>query len=327
MGDSVSESDLIAILSRFIRVRRDDVVQGIGDDAALVRPPADRQLAMATDTLVSGIHFPDDTAPEDVGWKALAVNLSDLAAMGAEPAWALLSLTLPEPDREWVSGFAAGFAELAGEYDVALVGGDTGGGPLAVTVQVTGFVAPGRALVRDGAKVGDHVYVTGTLGDAAAGLALVKGHREPTPNSATLRARLDRPRPRVAAGQRLAGVASACIDLSDGLATDLARVLEASGCGAVVELDQLPASRALADTVPDAGARRTLQLAGDDYELCFTAEPSHHREIMELADELELRITRVGEILEQPGLVYTDDGEPAEAPDAGWRHFLGDRRE
>lgn len=318
---AASEAEIIAILGRFNRVRRDDVVQGIGDDAARVRPWQGMELALATDTLVKGVHFPEGTAPADVGWKSLAVNLSDLAATGAVPAWSLLALTLPEGDAEWVTGFAAGFAELAGEHEVALVGGDTTRGPLSVTVQVAGYVEPGRAMTRAGARPGDAVYVTGTLGDAAAGLAVVQGRLPGGSGSEPLRARLLRPRPRVEAGRRLGRLASACIDLSDGLVTDLEHLLVAGDCGAVVELDRLPASRALQSLVPDDVDRRRLQIAGDDYELCFTAPVAHDADIRALADELDLAITRVGEIRAGGGMAFTDGGRPADPPGRGWRHF------
>lgn len=321
MPDPSVETDLISILAHALGGTRDDVRLGIGDDAAVLAPPAGRDLAVATDTLVAGVHFPEATRAADVGWKSLAVNLSDLAAMGAEPAWMLLSLTLPEPDRDWVRDFAAGLGELAGRFGVALAGGDTAGGPLSVTLQATGFVEPGRALRRDGARGGDGVYVTGTLGDAAAGLAIVQGNLAAGDASRALRDRLDRPTPRVAAGRALAGVASACIDLSDGLLVDLARVLDASGRGARLVLDELPASQALRAAVPDPGRRRDLQLAGDDYELCFTAPPRRHEELARIADDLGLPITRVGEITVDAGMTLTEQGKPVPVTGSGWRHF------
>lgn len=321
MPGQSSETELIEILSQAVGVARDDVRLGIGDDAAVLAPPPGRELAVATDTLVAGVHFPEDTPAADVGWKSLAVNLSDLAAMGADPAWMLLSLTLPGADREWVRGFASGLAELAGRFNVALVGGDTGRGPLAVTVQVTGFLEPGRMLRRDGARAGDDIHVTGSLGDAAAGLAVVRGDLDAGDASGALRARLNRPVPRVAAGRALAGVAGSCIDLSDGLALDLQRVLDASGCGARLGLDLLPASDALRTAVPDPARRRALQLAGDDYELCFTAAPERRDDVARLAAELDLAMTRVGEITAQAGIEYTVGGESVPAPASGWHHF------
>ena len=218
---------------------RDDVVLGIGDDAALLLPPAGMQLVVAMDTLNEGVHFPAGTAPSAIGWKALAVNLSDLAAMGATPAWCTLSLSLPEPDAGFIDGFLDGFLQLAQRHDVALVGGDTTRGPLSVCVTVHGFVEPGQALRRDGARVGDEVWVSGTLGDAAAALAQWRGGDA---MDASLRERLDRPTPRLALGRALRGIATACIDVSDGLLADLAHVCKASGVGAEVDAAALPAA-------------------------------------------------------------------------------------
>ncbi|HVR82516.1 MAG TPA: thiamine-phosphate kinase, partial [Luteimonas sp.] len=213
----MAEFDLIARIRARAR-SRDDVVLGIGDDAALLRVPAGKLLVIATDTLNSGVHFPHDTAPTDIGWKALAVNLSDLAAMGAQPAWCTLSLSLPHGDAGWLDGFLDGFLALADQHGVALVGGDTTRGPLSVCVTVHGLVADGMALRRDGARVGDDIWITGTLGDAAAALVQWRAGGAADP---ALRARLDRPVPRVATGLALAGVAHACIDVSDGLLADL----------------------------------------------------------------------------------------------------------
>ena len=239
------EFDLIELIRTRCSVARADVRLGIGDDAALLLPPAGHELAVSTDTLVAGVHFPLGTSARDLGWKALAVNLSDLAAMGATPAWALLSLTLPDSAREFVDGFAQGFAELAAQHGVALVGGDTTRGPLAVGVTVHGFVPPGRALRRDGARAGDLVFVTGTLGDAAAGLRCLDRADEraaalfnaPSDTREALVGRLNRPTPRIAAGAALRELASACIDVSDGLLADLGHVAARSGVGKALEAD------------------------------------------------------------------------------------------
>lgn len=281
----MKEFDLIArIRSRvqhLAKTSRDDVVLGIGDDAALLQVPADQQLVIAMDTLNTGVHFPEDTAPADIGWKSLAVNLSDLAAMGATPAWCTLSLSMPQADATFVDGFLDGFLALAEQHNVALVGGDTTRGPLSVCVTAHGFVDAGRALRRDAARVGDDIWVSGTLGDAAAALLQWKAKTgqvhfsqksEPDPLSPPfLRARLDRPTPRVVLGRALRGIAHACIDVSDGLLADLAHVCEASGLGAQVDIDVLPTSDALRASF-DTAMRHGLQATGgDDYELCFTA--------------------------------------------------------
>jgi thiamine-monophosphate kinase len=290
---------------------RRDVALGIGDDGAVLRVPRGRELVVVMDTMVEGVHFPRGTAAADIGWKALAVNLSDLAAMGAEPAWATLALTLPQPDATWVRAFARGFAALAKRHGVALVGGDTTRGRLTVTVQAHGFVPLRRALRRDGAHAGDAIFVSGTLGDAAAGLA----DRKHT----ALRARLDRPSPRVALGVALRGVASAAIDVSDGLAADLGHVLDASGVGAALDVDALPTSAALRASVPGAARRRALQLGGgDDYELCFTVPTRRVARVAAIAREQRLRLTRIGTIERARGL-RDSAGRPLER--SGYAHF------
>jgi thiamine-monophosphate kinase len=299
---------------------RDDVVLGIGDDAALLLPPPGMLLAVATDTLNIDVHFPGETAAADIGWKALAVNLSDLAAMGAQPAWATLSLSLPHADVAWVDAFLDGFLELAARHGLALVGGDTTRGPLSVCVTVHGFVAPQAALRRGGARAGDDVWVTGSLGDAAA--ALVQW-RAGGAADAPLRARLDRPVPRIDAGLALAaGVASAAIDVSDGLLADLGHVCDASGVGAQVDLAALPASAALASRF-DAEARRAVQATGgDDYELCFTAPPAQRDAIAALAGPCATPVTRIGRIVAGERVrALLPDGSEWMAPRAGHVHF------
>ena len=272
-GSRLGEFDVIAQLRERCALPRADVRVGIGDDGAVLRVPGGQQLVVAMDTLVEGVHFPRDTAAADIGWKALAVNLSDLAAMGAAPAWATLALTLPRALPRWLNDFAVGFARLARTHRVSLVGGDTTRGPLTVTVQAHGFVPSGAALLRAAARVGDAIYVSGTLGDAAAGLAVAQRRLVGTrkADAAWLRARLDRPTPRVALGLALRGLAHAAIDVSDGLAADLTHVLDASRVGAEIDMTRLPCSSALRRATPDAAHRARWQLAGgDDYELCFT---------------------------------------------------------
>ncbi|GGA84810.1 thiamine-monophosphate kinase [Arenimonas soli] len=301
--------------------RRDDVVRGIGDDAAVLAVPDGHELVVTCDTLVAGVHFPDGTAPSDVGYKALAVNLSDLAAMAAAPAWCTLALTLPDGDEAWLDAFLDGFLELADEHGVSLVGGDTTRGPLAMTVTAHGLVPAGQALLRSGARVGEDIWVTGTLGDAAGGLAQ---WRQRGPASAKLRYRLDRPTPRVQAGLALRGLASAAVDLSDGLAADLGHVLAASGVGARLDLGRLPCSRTLADHF-DENRRWELQLTGgDDYELCFTAPAARALEIEQALAALELPATVVGQVEAEPGLrLLTPEGGAWTPPATGYQHFEG----
>jgi thiamine-monophosphate kinase len=314
----LGEFDLIASI-RARAAGRDDVILGIGDDAAIVQVPSGRQLVVATDTLNIGVHFPHETAPADIGWKALAVNLSDLAAMGALPAWCTLSLSLPDGDASWVDGFLDGFLALAVQHNVALVGGDTTRGPLSVCVTALGSVGPGRALRRDGARVGDAVWVTGTLGDAAAALAQ---WRAGNIVDAALRGRLDRPTPRVAAGRALAGIANACIDLSDGLLADLAHVAHASGVGIEIAIDALPASTALIDAT-NGDVRRTLQAAGgDDYELCFCAKQGADVEIAAVAASISTPITRIGRVVAGSGVRTVGATGDAWTPaTSGYDHF------
>jgi thiamine-phosphate kinase len=314
------EFDLIERIRRHTAVHRDDVLTGIGDDAAVVAVPAGRELAIAVDTLVEGVHFPVGTAPADIGWKALAVNLSDLAAMAATPAWALLALTLPTPDEAFIDGLARGFAELATPFRLALIGGDTTRGPLTVTVAVHGFTTPGQALLRNGARVGDAVMVTGTLGDAAAGLRCLA--EADTAPYAGLIDRLNRPTPRVAAGQALRGIATACIDVSDGLVADLGHICKQSRVGAEIDPALLPFSSAMLTHVQDADAVGFALAGGDDYELCFTVPFDKANEVAADLARVGCGATRIGRIVEGDGVRIVDArGETRAVPQAGWNHF------
>jgi thiamine-monophosphate kinase len=315
---SVPEFDLIARIRDRVATRA-DVILGIGDDAALLSVPPGKLLVVATDTLNVDVHFPADTAAADVGWKALAVNLSDLAAMGAQPAWCTLSLSLPHADEAWVDGFLDGFLALARQHGVALVGGDTTRGPLSICVTVQGLVDPGSVLRRDAACVGDDIWVTGTLGDAAAALVQLRAGGAA---DAALRVRLDRPTPRIDIAGEPVGIAHACIDVSDGLLADLGHVCTASGVGAMVELEALPASPMLAERF-NAEARQGLQACGgDDYELCFTAVPPQREAIARLASGHDVAITRVGKIVLGNAVDSVDaDGQPWHAPRSGYVHF------
>ena len=313
--------DRIRARARLHADARGDVLLGIGDDAALLQVPAGHELVLTTDTLVSGVHFPEETAASDLGWKALAVNLSDLAAMAATPAWVSLALTLPEAEAAWIDAFLDGFCELADAHAVALVGGDTTRGPLSVTVSAHGFVPSGQALRRDRAGADEDVWVTGTLGDAAGALRQWQGRGL---QSAKLRFRLDRPTPRVAAGLALRGLATSAIDLSDGLAADLGHVLAASGLGAELELARLPTSRTLFEHFGEDATRWRLQLSGgDDYELCFTAPTANALEIEQALAACEASATVIGRTTRERGLrLLQPDGSAFElAATAGYDHF------
>jgi len=317
----MAEFDLIDRIRSRCEVARNDVRLGIGDDAAILAPPPGHDLVVCTDTLVAGVHFPLDTPAEAIGWKSLAVNLSDLAAMGATPAWALLALTLPEADADFVDRFATGFAALAAQHHLALVGGDTTSGPLTITVTVHGFVPPGQALRRDGARVGDQVFVTGTLGDAAAALAARRRH-VPSPQREALDARLDRPEPRLACGAALRGLASACIDVSDGLLADLRHVATRSGVGIEIDADALPASPALLGAF-DGDERLALQLGGgDDYELAFTAAPALAGDLLRDLARIGCGATRIGRVVDGAGVQAFDAaGTAITLARGGWEHF------
>ena len=306
--------DEFEVIRRFFdRERADaDVVAGIGDDGAVLRPAPGRELVVVADTLVAGVHFHADMDPADLGYRAVAVNLSDIAAMGARPRWLTLCLTLTGTDPDWLERFSAGIFEAAGEHGVHVVGGDTTRGAITVvSVQVTGDVEPGAALLRSGARAGDTIYVTGTLGDAAAGLAAIgEGRAE-----SFLRDRFLRPAARVGVGLRLAGLASAAIDVSDGLCADLGHVLEASGVGAEVDVDRLPLSPALR-AYCDPGRQRDFALSGgDDYELCFTSSAAIG------ADIAGVPVTAIGTIRDGGGLSLHDASGPVESAAAGYRHF------
>jgi len=317
----LSEFDLISRYFANLTASRGDVLLGIGDDAALLEVPPGMALAVSIDTLVAGVHFFADVSPESLGHKSLAVNLSDLAAMGAEPVWATLALTLPEANPSWLEAFVRGFSRLAAIHGVALVGGDTTRGPLSITVQIHGFVPVGQALRRSGARVGDRIYVTGSLGEAALALKrLQAGAGEGL--SVELRQRLEMPQPRIEAGLSLRSLANSAIDLSDGLQADLGHILAASGVGARIRLQQLPLCSTVMDWIAKTGEWDQVLAGGDDYELCFTAAADRHDEIQQLSQKLNLAMSHIGEVESMPGLrVIKPDGQPWLATKRGFDHF------
>ena len=320
-----------ALIDRHFARPTPSAVLGPGDDCALLQPSPGMQLAVTTDMLVAGTHFLPDTDPARLGWKALAVNLSDLAAMGAAPRWALLAGALPAVDEAWIAKFAEGFFACAGEYGVDIVGGDTTRGPLNICITAIGEVAPGQALRRDGAQAGDLIWVSGRPGLAALGLAQLQGRLAlPEPWRRLCVGALEKPRPRVALGQALTGIATAAIDVSDGLLADLGHIGERSGLAADVRLVQLPQLRDLAGSgeAYNADLRRIAlecQLAGgDDYELCFTTSPGATQAVAAIAARLELPLWCIGTMLAGvPGTVtvFDPDGNPVDFDRRGYDHF------
>jgi thiamine-monophosphate kinase len=309
------------IIARYFtrKISRGDVRLGVGDDAAVLEVPGDRRLVVAIDTIVEGVHFPIATDAADIGYRALAVNLSDLAAMGAEPAWMTLSLSLPRAQAHWLEGFARGLFELADRYDVALVGGDTVRGPLVITVQVAGYVEPDRWLTRDGARAGDLLFVSGVPGEAAAGLAVLQRQLPRSVASNRLLQRFLRPEPRLALGRTLRTLASAAMDVSDGLVADLGKLCAASGCGARLAVEQLPASAAMRTLFdPDTCLNYALD-GGDDYELVFSVPPARAPELA--ACERDGAITRIGVVTAGTAVECTLRGQPMRRNPQGYDHF------
>lgn len=288
------------------------VIAGIGDDGAVLQPAPGRQIINVIDTLVEGVHFLSDMDAADIAYRSVAVNLSDIAAMGGRPRWMMLALTLRDANDDWMGRFAGGLHAAGAEYNVALVGGDTTqGDSIVVSVQMTGDVEDGFAMRRSGANVGDTIFVTGTVGDAAAGLELIRSGR-PDPY---LSARFLRPSPRVEFGQALTGIATAAIDLSDGLYADLQKMLTASGVGGVIDLDCLPLSEVLRSTFNSDSVRQFALSGGDDYELCFTANADN------LPNQGDLRVTAIGSVTTGDRLLCRDAGKILKYKDKGYRHF------
>ena len=287
------------------------VTLGIGDDGAVLEPSPGKHLVSVIDTMVENVHFPAGMSPGDVGYRVVAINLSDIAAMGATPRWMTLALSLPDASEEWLQAFSEGLFAAATEFSVDLVGGDTTrSGECVVTVQISGEVDEGSELRRGGAVIGDTIYVTGTLGDAAAGLdGLSKGN--PVKE---LAARYARPSARVSYAQSLVGIATACIDVSDGLLADLGKLLASSGAGAELDVSALPLSDALAANYPLEEQRNFALRGGDDYELCFTTSKSP-------PDGGIMQVTAIGKVTDSDGLVCTLDGEIVPFDDNGYRHF------
>ncbi len=315
-----SEFDLIR--DYFTRPARRTVL-GVGDDAALLRVAPGHELAISTDMLLAERHFFSTDPPESLGHKALAVNLSDLAAMGATPRWALLSIALPDADASWLEHFAAGWFSLAEQYGVALIGGDTTRGPLVFSVTIMGEVARGQALLRSGAKVRDEIWVSGELGDAALALAHLKGKIQlPEQDLERVLPRLRAPTPRIRLAQKLLGRAHSAIDISDGLLADLGHILEGSGVGAEIHWAEVPISKILSEQRDQVFTRELALAGGDDYELCFTAPAAKHDDIVRIGRGLRLRLTCIGHITREPGLIVRDaQNNIIDIKEHGFDHF------
>lgn len=316
------------LIRRYFTHRAAHAVLGVGDDAALVKVRRGCELVVSTDMLLAGRHFLRDADPYQLGHKALAVNLSDMAAMGATPRWAALALALPGADTHWLGQFSRGFMALARRYDVNLIGGDTTRGPLNICVQILGEVPRGQALRRDGARPGDDIWVSGTLGDAALALAALKRRIRLKPAElGRCAAKLHRPQPRIALGLALRGVAHSAIDISDGLLADLGHILERSSVAAEIELAALPVSNVLGRYLDRVAACQALLAGGDDYELCFTAPRRTRERIVRIGRRARIALTRIGCIQVHPRgaprlIVRASDGtalQPAGA--GGYDHF------
>lgn len=317
MGD-VAEFDIIA--KYFTRPAQADV--GIGDDAALIRVRPGYQLAVSADMSVAGTHFFADIDPFAIGWKSMAVNVSDMAAMGAEPKWATLSIALPDMNQTWLQEFSAGLFACADAYGVSLIGGDTTRGPLNIAINIFGEVPQGQALQRNGAQVGDDVWVSGELGCAALWLQHRLGnlhfHAEELPMLAEA---MHHPQPRTGLGLALRGIATAALDISDGLLADLGHILRASGAGAILNWQAVPRPKLQRSQISEYVLQQAVLAGGDDYELCFTAPALHREHVHRLSDQLGLPLSCIGQITEDTSLQVLDGKVPMVLSQKGYDHF------
>lgn len=320
---NLSEFDLIEQYFTLLNTRN-DVAVGLGDDCAALDVPTGCQLVSTIDTLISGTHFPEDTSAEDIAKKAVAVNLSDLAAMGAIPAWVSLAISLPDVDQRWLTAFSASLHQALAEYNVALIGGDTTKGHLSITIHAMGFVETGKAMLRTAAKPGDLIFVSGYLGDAALGLAIKQNKIKYSKNARYFIDRLNRPDARVVLGQKLKDYCCCAIDISDGLFSDLTHILNNSSCGALVNIDKLPLSAHAVKLLAskDINIKANALMSGDDYELCFTVSANNINQIQAISKQLELPLTCIGEITEKRQLrCINDNGELVDIKNSGFNHF------
>ena len=318
---SLSEFELIRKYFSKSTSRSSGIIRGIGDDAAVVSVPHGMELVISMDTLIPGVHFPATCLPQDIGYKALAVNLSDMAAMGAEPRWITMALTMPENDETWLGKFMDGFDELAQQFGLDLIGGDLTRGPLSITIQVHGLNVTGKSIYRNGAQAGDLIFVSGTLGDAGIALRLLENNTlVENKQHEYLMKRLNRPVPRINLGLALRGIASSAIDISDGILADLEHILVASQKGATVRVDRLPLSTELKDYHTD----NILDIAltsGDDYELCFTVAPEHRTRI-DMMSGTGCQLKYIGNVVDEPGIRWIQaDNKPYSPAGRAYVHF------
>jgi len=319
----LSEFDIIQNYFAKQGLSRDEVILGIGDDAAITKIATGLEQVITTDTLTSGVHFPIDTAPEAIGHKSLAVNLSDLAAMGAEPVWFTMNLSLPEYDKDWLNRFVTGLFALAAKHNICLIGGDTVKGQLSISIQAAGQLPAGSALRRSGAKTGDKIFVSGFIGDAALAFACRDGQLDISQQDLLkVKQVLNMPEARNSLGQKLRGLANSAIDISDGLSADLTHILVASGCGATIDLQKLPLSEIFLKHAEQIGGHGLALGFGDDYELCFTAPEKTVSKIKKIGQELDCPVTVIGEVEKEPGLRFQDVyGLNISITEKGYDHF------
>lgn len=324
----MKEFDLIKKYFTEQLIKRKDVVLGIGDDCAIVKPIEGKQVAITTDTLVAGVHFPLETSPRAIGHKSVVVNLSDLAAMGAEPAWISLAVTLPNVDEAWIEEFCAGVFDVCEYYNVQLIGGDTTQGPLSITITAQGVLPDDKYISRAGAKPGDWVYVTGEIGDAALALQHIQGKvtLDLAYQENALK-RLNFPKPRILAGQAIRGYASSAIDLSDGLISDIAHICNSSNVGANIVLDNLPISDANINTLGLNKARELALKGGDDYELLFTVSENNKVALETSMSNTRNVITCIGQINASGKITVTLDSKPVSINASGYEHFSSEHQE
>ncbi len=321
----MASSEFELIKKYFQKLTEDDpsVKCGIGDDAAIIQIPPGMELVLSMDTLLEDTHFPAETDPFDIGHKGLAANLSDMAAMGAEPKWVLLSISLPENDEPWLEKFSSGFLELAKQHSVSLIGGDMSRGPLSITLQIQGLVPTGTALKRDGAQEGELIYVTGTLGDAGVGLDIIQGKLSISNEHKSFFLRsLNRPEVSVEAGLRLREIANSSIDISDGLIADLGHILDASHVGAEIEVEKMPLSEAMQQCIDKTTAWNYALTSGDDYKLCFTASAEKHDLVLDTFKGINISVACIGKINGETGLqLMTPEGTCFEPLGKSYQHF------